>query len=527
MKFKCRLGLFGLIWALAACSGACAQIPAGGNIVVEAGNPHLWSGETRAFLLDIKLPGSGESDCALQWEFVASGAILAGDQRILSGRAGASLRFPISFQAPKVRQILDGEWRLLLTHNKEIVARRSVRLRVYPAWNAQPLQQLLSRAEIAVAGTPEGRLNRLLGDYDLKCRSRVSASAVREFAGRVILLGPDADRMPALTATVLEAAAAGDTVVWFEPSVSPKGLEACNLPKVRSARLPDAVILAPGHPALAELSREDLVWENAGNASEPVMDPPESGNFRGLVGGESESPEFQLLELFPGRGRIILCQFPVVSGFRNEPGARLLFENLVRYALGEAPKFRQASLWAPPDSGLIALAKNAGIDLAERPLSDGVMIIVADSEAAVYAGEHDPGITDKIRSHLEAGGDALFIGGENESVSFLERCGLRGLAFEPAEKEIAGFRQDSPLTWGMASKPIAAATAGGEALVPYRVASDSNVTLAAAPGLIAKVRVGRGAAILCQLRVTRAPEDPAVILFFRELLTNLGVRIKS
>jgi len=135
---------------------------------------------------------------------------------------------------------------------------------------------------------------------------------------------------------------------------------------------------------------------------------------------------------------------------------------------------------------------------------------------------------DKIRAHLEAGGKCLFIGAEPGSSVFLERCGVRDLAFKPAPEKPEWSVEPVPLTWGISPQDIAAAARAGEQtpVFQYQVIAAGAMKTAAAPGVIVKAPVGSGEAVLCQLALDRAPEDPTVIALFRQLLTNLGARLE-
>jgi hypothetical protein len=272
------------------------------------------------------------------------------------------------------------------------------------------------------------------------------------------------------------------------------------------------------------MDEPDFTWWQ-GESS--VMAAPDDCNFRGLIASKGESTGFRLIESYTGHGRIILCRLPVVSRFHTEPAARMLLENLLSYALSEIPLFSAATIWSPPTNGITVLTLKSGIETSAQVISKGVMIVTADSDAAAYAQANEPSLAEKIRAHLESGGKCVFIGASPDSIPFLENCGLRDLSFEPAPKNIIFKVQPVPLAWGISCEQlIAASTAGGETLVKYVVSSDSKVTVAATPGVIVKAQVGSGEAILCQFALDRAPEDPACILLFRELSTNLRVRIK-
>ena len=203
-----------LIWSAIAAFGL-GPAYATSRIEVEPGPAHLWSGEMANFGLRV-VAGETDRDCSLQWEFLLSSVVLARGGRRLGVGPGEQEPILVRFEAPRVRHPSRVEWRLRLARGETIVASRQMALRVYPAWDPQPLQALLSSAEVAIADG-SGRLRQMLAEHGLGCEALSTALAVRAFHGRVIVLGPEGDRWPDLTKAVLEAAVAGRTVVWLEP----------------------------------------------------------------------------------------------------------------------------------------------------------------------------------------------------------------------------------------------------------------------------------------------------------------------
>jgi hypothetical protein len=389
------------------------------------------------------------------------------------------------------------------------------------------MQHLLDNGQIAFVEQAGGRLGKVLSEHGLTGKAISESSAVQRFDGSVIVLGPNADKSPALTTAALETADSGRTVLWLEPGDTSKWQGAFNLPKEQALSSSETAILAPGHTAFTDMDESDLAWQEIEDTFGLAMTIPDGGNFRRLLISKSGEAGIGLIELFPARGRIIICRLPVVSLFNTEPAARMLFENLLHIALSETPQFSAASIWSPPSSGLSQLVEKSAVDISGPVVPKGVMVVAADAESAAYALENDPTLPEKIRGHLEGGGKCVFIGASPESVPFLEKCGLRDVSFEPSPKNVNLSLQPVPLLWGISREQLAAASAaGGQSLVKYVVSSQSKVNDVVSPGIIAKAQVGYGEAILCQISLDCAPEDPACIVLLQELLTNLGVRIE-
>ena len=521
-----RLAIIGLVTALAICKIRAGEV---GPIQVELPARHLWAGEhvhltVRVLGLDL---GRGDR-VSLRWESVLWGAVLAGGERQLAPSPEAGAQIAIGFEAPRVRHTSTAELRLALLRGPNVVATETTSLTIYPTWDPQPLQQLLRDKHVGLAD-PSGRLARVLRAHGLPGDDLPTAEAVRAFQGDAIVLGPGASQTPALTESVLEAVESGLSAIWLEPADTSRWQARFGLPKAGQASAFGQTILASEHPALYGIASDDLVSWRGESGPSFVMAAPDGGNWRGLAAAKAEKPGFSVIELFPGAGRIVLCQLPVVSRFDSEPAARPVLEAMIRYALNEIEQFRPAVLWAPPEHGLRLLAEKAGAEVIEgKPPPEAVLIVAADAEATRYASTREPSLTDGIRAHLTAGGKCLFIGGEPASMPFLERCGVRALQFMPAPDKPDFAPQAVPLAWGVSADDLSAAAQAGEhsSLFQYTAASSSDAKVAAAPGAIVKAPVGAGEAILCQFALDRAPEAQASIALFRQLLTNLGVRLK-
>lgn len=471
----------------------------------------------------------------LRWEFVLSSAVLANGAQELTLKPGASERVVVKLAAPEVRHVSQVDLRVALLRGDEVRARDQIVLRVYPAWDPKPILTLLEHKRIGIAD-PSGRVAKMLADSGLTggAMTTVSdtlsnAAAVCAFRGDALILGPGASQAASLVEAALEAATSGLTVLWLEPGDTSRWRDSFGLPAAWAAEPTALLDLAPGHPALADIQPDDLApWRGEGGPRF-VMESPPGGNFRGLVAAAGEKPGYGLLEVFPGGGRIVLCELPVVSRFGAEPAARMLFELLLKYAVSDVPRFHPAALWAPPDGKLPLLAEKAGLVVSDAGApGDGLIVIAAGADAADYYRVRESSLADKIRAHLASGGKCLFIGAEPESSAFLERCDVRGIAFEPAPEKPEWTCEPVPLAWGISSQDIAAAARAGEGtpIFEYRVAAADGAKTAAAPGAIVKVPVGAGEAVLCQLALDRAPENLAVIAVFRQLLTNLGARLQ-
>jgi hypothetical protein len=489
---------------------------------------HMWSGETVEIVARFINRTGATGAAVMRWRFVLSAAHLVEGEKSFALTPDGGEPVTINFQAPELRHVSNVACRFLVMQGEDVLTDQRTEITIFPAWDPEPLRRLLSNADVAVAD-PSGLLQKTLSPHSLEYRQTPTAQALRAFRGRTIILGPGARSSPNLVASALEAAEAGLTVLWLEPGETSEWQEPFGLPESSAVGSAHVAPLSPGHPALEGLRRSDLQHWRCERYPDYMMARPRGGNFRPIAALARATPDFSLLELFPGTGRIVLCQMPVVRCFETEPVARILLESLVRYSLTEVPEFHPAILWAPPDSALPALVEEARAELIEDGLpSSSLLIIAADAHSLDYAKNREPALRDKIRAHLNAGGKCLFIGAEPAGKPFLESAGLPAVEFQlfPLLPLLPLSPEPVPLAWGISIPHLwQVLEAADPTPIIQHMVSATDSTVAIAPGAVIKLQVGSGEAILCQFALHRAPEHPAVVNLFRQLLTNLAVRL--
>jgi hypothetical protein len=525
----CLLAMAIAIWL----SGSYAQA----QISLISGRQHLWSGAEAQFTLSISPAQARQNDLSLNWELRTSSATLKHGTSTLSKNQDGSVHATLRMVMPEVRAATKLQLLLRLLKKDKLITDTSIDLRLYPALKKAPLANLFADKKIGVVTAPDGKLSRFLAEQGIEFEVLSSAPAVRAFQGRALLIESDVADQPELVYAALKSVSLGSTAIWLQPFAEPvRGQTSIKLPNIIiritaldfiPASYLQPILTASGHPALDELSQEDFNdWPDV-NSPLPEIGIPPHGNFRGLI-QNSGNKGFLLEEMFVGQGRLMLCELPVLQNFTDEPAARLLLEALLRWSLTDPPDFVNAGICAGPDSKLSELVKAVGLLPATQINKQDVLIIDADADSAAYILKQEPAQIDKIRAHLEAGGRCLFIGASADSTAFLERCGLRDIAFLSAPEHHAFTPQPMPLAWGLNLGMLQTADhAGGETLLENVVAPGKEIEEVVGPGVIVKKQVGSGTVILCQFLLAEAPKAPGTGTILRVLLTNLNVRLSE
>ena len=249
-------------------------------------------------------------------------------------------------------------------------------------------------------------------------------------------------------------------------------------------------------------------WGNRGAVSSAAVEKPHRSSWRPILECEFDLAYTPLMELEYGKGRLILCALDLESHADQDPVARLLAKRVVEYAATAEilPKAERVIAL-----GASALLDELGVVCAKaEKLDTGADLVVIGADAAV--GE------DELRTYLEKGGKVLFLPRAQVTaalgVTLAQATDCHGSLDVPDWSECRGLSA-SDLHW-RAEHPAWVVKDGGEK---------------GASGLLARVSVGRGVAIVCQvdpgqfdtrkqpyLRITRWRQTRALA----QILANLG-----
>jgi beta-galactosidase len=185
-------------------------------------------------------------------------------------------------------------------------------------------------------------------------------------SGEVLVVAEGAD--PAVTgadgAAVAAFAAAGGQVLVLAQTAFPQILP---WPQFTTGSAQTVThVAAPHHPVLAGIGAEDLRWwQTAGETvTSRVLLKPRFGSLLSLADAGPALAGAALAEARYGKGRYLMCQYPVVAAQAGEPVAATLLRNLLGHVARPAvPTGRFGVLAAGEESAAVVTLRAAAADL--------------------------------------------------------------------------------------------------------------------------------------------------------------------
>ena len=313
----------------------------------------------------------------------------------------------------------------------------------------------------------------------------------------------------------------GGRVLILAQSVTPGGLPVQTRlePREWSSQ---PFVRVPDHPVLAGLTSWDLhFWRPDRLSARGAYSKPEGGAALPLVdsGTDIGLEWVQLMEMYRGRGRYLLCQLPAASAGDREPAARELLARLLGYLAADKP-YREPTRCLPalvPPEGVIetqlrelgAMYQVAG---PEAPM-DGTTVALVDAGLAATDAQHDA-----WRAALEAGATLIVCGSQPQDADWLTRLAGRqvevtvppyrmweGRAYRDGWADVTAGISQCDLYWrAQQTQESALAQAEDpsgtiEPLQHFAVRVEDGRELVF-PGALVEVPVGKGRLILDQRR---------------------------
>jgi hypothetical protein len=248
-------------------------------------------------------------------------------------------------------------------------------------------------------------------------------------------------------------------------------------------------VAAPQHPALAGIGADDLRWWHTDKeiVASTLLLKPRFGSLLSLVDAGPALAASALAESRFGKGRYLLCQFPVVAAQAAEPVAAQLLRNLLGYVARPAvPTGTFAVLAADPQGAAAATLKAAAADLTALGTVDagtlaGLDVLLVDAApgnettlASLRAAASD------VTAWITAGG-TLWINGATPdtlpSVASFLPSGAALTAVDADHRHGAVVTGASALTTGINNADLDWPGAGSS-LVTYTLAADGGQSAA-------------------------------------------------
>ena len=530
--------MLALLMPLAAAAEEAAK-PAGALTVREAGW-RFFSGEqvVRTAMVDVALPEAG-GDLRLAWRLSVGAAPVRGDT--LAVPFGAAGGMPFTLAMPQVQRITDARLELSFERAGATLAHGTFALQIFPPRPAAP--SALQGKKVVLLD-PTGRTAAALGYLKIAYDEAPAAWTAVTGAADVFIVGDSvpADELARFLAAVQPRIAEGAVCVVLEQT----HLDATRFPWLSLA--PQAASWnaweGPAGPAVlrGELAPEALiVWRDGGRSVACPMLTPARGNFTLLleaIGAAQELPQTAALEVPCGKGRYVFSQLLIAHAFFDEPAARYVLANLLRYAATvppHGPAVRAAVLADPQEErfarGFTPLGLKADVN---PPALDGcgvVLVYGSEASAQVFRAQK-AARTQALRDMVEAGGKLVLLDLRPETLD-----SFRGLW--DGDVELAGPDrmgavlvpkvEDKPLLTGVLPRDLEGLCQSADfPLISYRARRDGAE--ASARGVLV-VAQGKGAVVFCQLPLP-APlmtgdADEAALRTYSQFLTNLNLILED
>ena len=259
---------------------------------------------------------------------------------------------------------------------------------------------------------PAGQTTDVLGDPASGDVANIDEVTQASLAGlQALIIGELAPSIPNQGRdAVLEFVESGGKVMILRQAGS-TGLDLVpveGLKRKRDISHTHTFVRAAGHPLLSGVTDAALkLWLDDHVVSTDTLHKHHGDNFLPIIdaGGASGSglAFSPMAEIRCGKGSYVLCQMRLTDASARQPGARMIFQNLLNYASTPLPEMKPAGTLLAEDSPVRSLLDDLGvktIDLRGGKAFKGVgTIVVDDTEIA--------GCAKQLRDFANAGGNVL------------------------------------------------------------------------------------------------------------------------
>jgi len=225
-------------------------------------------------------------------------------------------------------------------------------------------------------------------------------------------------------------------------------------------------VAAPHHPVLAGIGADDLRWWHTDDESvvSTLLLKPRFGSLLSLADAGPALAASALAEARFGKGRYVLCQYPVVAAQAAEPVAARLLRNLLGYVAAPAQPTGRLGVLTSDAKGAAALTlKAAGADATVIAAVDDAALQAADILLVDASAGNDTQLASlkaaagAVGTWLEAGG-TLWINGATPdtlpAVAGFLPAGAALTALDADHQHGAVVTGRSPLTGGISNADL-------------------------------------------------------------------------
>ena len=413
------------------------------------------------------------------WTLAPQGGPVRTGSQVLQLPPASQAEVQAALSPAAVTQVTDATWSVTVARNGNSVFSDQTTIRLYPpGLRTAPLD--LSGAVLLF--DPSGVTAQLLRGLGIAVQQQSDLLSLPPTGGGLLMIGEGAAQTAQASERqqVLAFVAAGGRVVVLSqselPDIFPWHLF------LTSAGATVTHLRAPHHPIFAGVDAGALAWWHGaqGEVAPSLVVKPAIGSFRTLADGGPELAGAALGEMAWGEGGYIICQYPLVTLFAQNPVAAVLLRNILTYSGNAAPtRAHRLGVWANVAGPLLPTLAGASVAAQSLPaltpttLAGCDVLLVDASENSPYqlqaVSASAAALTDWVR-----GGGTLWVNGMTTatapSLASVLPTGLGLLPVPVAQQQGALNEGVSALTDGISNADLDwSTTSGGSALAEYAV----------------------------------------------------------
>ena len=230
---------------------------------------------------------------------------------------------------------------------------------------------------------------------------------------------------------ILDFVKNGGTLIFYEQRHIPNWLPVRL--KITTHNSTITFMTLPPHSILNGITQDDLkFWHGDHIVSKFDIAKPLHGNFRPIVISGYGLRYSPALEIYYGRGRILICQLVITEKYGKDPIATRIYHNIIRYYMTVKREYviKKALVVTADNSTLkkaldiIGISYSEATDTIEEINLEMYDLVIIDADILTRFSKAD---YEKLMSFLTKGGHVIIHGITRRTVSFLEELNVSAL----------------------------------------------------------------------------------------------------
>jgi len=354
----------------------------------------------------------------------ANGSVIQGETKELSLKPGSYKRYVIKLIMPKVRNETKVYLKLNLYEGSELVFNDTKEYVVYPK---EAIRADLLRLKIGLYD-PIGCTKKIFDENNIKYEFLNTLDDLKNID--VLVIGYQAisnNTLDLYRDDILRFIKSGGSVIIFEQKVLPNWLP-IKL-KVTKHNSTIAFTTLPPSPIFKGIPLGSLkFWRGDHIVSKYDIVKPVHGNFRPLVVSGYGLRYSPVLEIYYGKGRILICQLVVTEKYGKDPIATKIYNNILEYYASDRRvwKTKEVLVVTRYDSTLERALKTLGVSfkvassLEDVDLEPYSIVIIDDISLRNLTSDE----CKKLVTFMNNGGYVVLHYVSNDSVDILRTLGV-------------------------------------------------------------------------------------------------------